>query len=209
KLGFSTAAGEFLLKHHSAKVARLKSIHSGFEKTQSRRGTYSIADGITSDAVFCMANLHRILPKRLAESRSRIPDDDFIAILKSSYAKPRDLKATRTRVRNIKAFQKHYLKLVRLVAAEFHSGNIKKTLLELMMRASVRNPEVRVTGDGILHVTTSLIRNHKRLSVEEKSIVIRSLIEGTTPPSKSSSKPEVEKIIHRNLKALKDLSEGL
>ena len=209
KLGFSHAAGEFLLKHHSAKVARLKSLHSGFEKTRSRRGTYSIADGITSDAVFCMANLHRELPKRFAEKTARIPDADFIAMLKSSYAKPRDLKATRTRARNIKAFQKHYLKLVRLVAAEFHSGSAKRALLELMMRASVKNPAVRVTGDGILHVTTSLIRNQKKLSIEEKSLVIRSLIEGGAAESKPASSEKVEKIIHRNLKALKDLSEGL
>ena len=212
KIGFTGTQIEFLLKHHKNKLSRFKQLHSYFEKAQSKRGTYSIPDGVTSDAIFCMAMLHRELPKHLTKTERKLDSREFTHLFKSSYARPKDLILNRTGEQNIKAIQKHYLKLVTLVSNEFHSGETKKTLLQIMMRASSLNPAFRVTGDGALHLTTSLIRNQKKLTAEEKSIVIKTVIHtasGTLMAPEPGLRPKVKKVIERNLRALKSLREGL
>ena len=212
KLGLNGPQVEFLLDHHRNKVARFKQLHAFFEKAQSKRGTYSIPDGVTSDALFCMATLHRELPRHFSKTDRKLECQDFIQRVKSSYARPKDLIVNREFRNNLKAFQKHYLKLVTLVSNEFHSGDRNKTLLQLMMRASSLNPAFRVTGDGALHLTTSLIRNQKKLTAEEKSIIIKTVIHtasGTPQAPDPALRPQVKKVIERNLKALKSLREGL
>jgi len=212
KIGFAAPQIDFLMKHHQPKVSRFKHLHSYFEKAQSQRGTYSIPDGVTSDAIFCMATLHRELPRHLSKTEKKLESQEFIDLVKSSYARPRDLKIGKKCQQNIRAIQKHYLKLVALVSNQFHSGETKKTLLHIMMRASSLNPQFRVTGDGALHLTTSLIRNQKKLSPEEKSIVIKTIIHTASGSLKTPDpglRPKVKKVIERNLKALKSLREGL
>ncbi len=206
KLGYSREQTAFLLEKHPGQVGKLKRLHATLERVQSVQGTYRTPDGITGDAVFCMASLNRELPKRLCENARPLPEPDLVNLIRSSYARPRDLKSRPARSKTIRALQERYLAVARLVSERFHQGNLNKTLLQLTMRSSVENPELRLTGDGILHFTTSLIRNRKRLSAEETFRVIRRVIGIGEPRSRSR---KIEEIVNRNLKALRGMNEGI
>ena len=210
KLGLSDKQRQFILEHAPRLVKKLKKNHSYFEKTKSTRGVYEISDGVTCDAVFCMRDLHRELPKRLMENQTPLDFEAFVSIMKSRYAKPKDLQNSFYRNRQVTKFQEHYLAILKSVAQEFYQGDLKKTLLEVTMRASYANHQDRITGDGILHVTTSLIRNQKKLSFEQKLKVIDCLVQhqvGQAQPDEEVD-PETQKIVQRNLKAIQAYRDG-
>ncbi len=209
KLGFSAKQGEYLLQNHSKQVKRLKKHHSYFEKTKSAKGVYKIDDGITCDAIFCMADLHRELPKKLQEE-SELAPSDFIDLCRSSYAKYVDLRISSYRRKEIRNFLQSYRKLVKLVAEKFHRGNEKKVLVEMTMRASLSNRQDRMTGDGVLDVTSSLMRNHHRLTFEQQNEVIEKIIQHQSREAKVEVNPDSKtgKIVLRNLKAIRQYREG-
>ena len=210
KLGLSEKQKDFILAKSPHLVRKLKKSHSYFEKVKSTKGVYTIADGVTSDAIFCMRDLHRELPKRLLASPNPIAASEFISIMKSSYAKPRDLLVSPSRAEEVKKFQTYYFRILNSVAQKFNRGDLKKTLLEVIMRASVANHQDRITGDGVLHVTTSLIRNQKRLSFEQKQKLIECVVKHQVEPTAAVSEvdPETDKILQRNIKAIQLYREG-
>ena len=211
KLGFSLEQTDYLIQNCLSLVKRMKKHHSYFEKTKSKRGIYEIADGVTADAIFCMADIHRELPKRLLAEKTILSSAAFVEIIKSSYAKPEDLKLGAYRVLKIKNFQQLYLRLVREISQKFHSSKLDKTLLELTMRASLKNRQDRMTGDGVLHVTSSLIRNQRKLSFQQKCKIIEQVIQHQVNPDElelQSGRGKTLKIIERNLKAIRYYREG-
>jgi len=217
KLGFGEKETEYLLREHRGLVRRFKRLHSYFEKTKSSRGTYAIADGITCDAIFCMGDLHRKLSQEYfrqvseeGKTSPKVTARDFINLMKSSYAKYRDLGLSRGRRARIEEFQSLYRKMIRVSAKRFRSGDLKKALWSLSMRASVKNPESRLTGDGVLTVTSSLIRNQKALDFEQRQQVILHLVEFQTSQTPPEVNPESKtgRIVLRNLKAIRDCREG-
>lgn len=216
KLGLNESQLSHVMKESPKLVQELKANHSYFEKTTAKRGIYKINDGVTADAVFCMQDLHRELPKRLLEKMQEkqktmlINPKEFLQIMKSSYAEPRDLSLSVYRCNEIKNFQRQYLKLIRKVSAKFYKDDLKKTLLEVTMRASVENRVDRITGDGVLHLTSSIIRCDRKLSFEEKYQVFENLVHQQTlaKPPEVSPETETGKIVLRNLKALKLYREG-
>lgn len=210
KLGLNEPQVAHALKAFPGLVKKLKKTHSYFEKTKSSRGIYKTADGITCDAIFCMRDLHLELPKRYLESFEPLKPQDFIALIRSSYAKKKDLRVDAYRIKKIKNFQKYYLKIMNLISSHFHGGNLRKTLLEITMRSSISNHQNRITGDALLHMTSSLIRNHKNLSFEEKHQVIQHLVQYQVDQILPSLTPETKpaKIVSRNIKAIRDYREG-
>jgi uncharacterized protein YdiU (UPF0061 family) len=211
KLGFAPKQIEFLMTEHPGTVKRFKKSHSHFEKTKSSKGIYKIDDGITADAIFSMQDIHRELPKALLKNEMDSLDAEaFIAIIKSTYARPRDLEINSYRRKEVKNFQKYYLKLVKQVANQFKGGDLKRTLLEVTMRASVANRSDRITGDSILHVTSSLIRNDRHLTFEQKHQVIDYLVAhqvDQTPPVVEAD-TKAGKIVLRNIQAIRDYRHG-
>ncbi len=211
KIGFSQEQTEFLLIHHSPSVARFKTLHSYFESAASSRGKFKIPDGIARNAVFCMATLHREFPKIKLKTSTPLQAHEFIELIRSSYANRRDRKSFIKKTKQIDAIQNAYQRLILLVTSRFNQDNIKKTLLQMTMRASLANPLNRITGDGILHFTSSLIRNHHRLTFEQKNRVIQGVI-GPKPANSNTpsrlSEETTTRIINRNLDALKRLREG-
>ena len=210
KVGLSDTQSEYILADFPKLIKEFKKHHSYFEKTKSVRGIYKINDGVTCDAIFCMADIHRELPKILQKDQNPINAESFISIIQSSYATEKDLKLSAYRRRSVKKFQQAYLKIVQKIADHFHRGNIEKTLLEMTMRSSLVNRLDRITGDSVLHITTSVIRNQKNLSFEQKHEVIEQLVRHQGAHTEFTVKPETKtgKIVSRNLKAVRLYREG-
>ena len=210
KMGLSEKQRTFLMENHSSRIEKLRKHHSYFEKTKSKRGIYKIEDGITCDAVFSMRDLMRELPKRLLSHPTRLDSKTFLSIFKSSYAKKRDLKINHYRKKEIKEFQRSYIKIMKLLAGKFHEGIIAKTLLEVSMRSSVVNRYDRITGDAIIHVTQNLIRNQRKLSFQQKHKIIETLVQYQVEQVEPEVKPEskIGKIVLRNIKAIQTHREG-
>jgi len=176
KLGFGSRERDLLMKDHRTQVTSFRKIYSHFERTQCQRGIRTVADGITSDAVFSMRDCLRELPQRyLKEKRMWIEAEDFIQLMKSSYARKSDLKLTPYRLDKIREFQNSYASLVETVAKK---TNIKpeRSLLEITMRSSVVNRPNRVTGDGIIEVTEKMLKMRKNWSQAELQIFVQQLI---------------------------------
>jgi hypothetical protein len=210
KIGLSENQSAFLLKSHQDLIRNFKKVHSYFEKTKSTRGVYPVSDGVTCDAIFCMQDIQRELPKRYLKNDDAISADDFIEIIRSSYAKKSDLKISPYRAKAIAQFQKQYLKILELVSNEFHQGTIKKTLLEVIMRASINNKADRITGNGVIHVTTSLIRSDHKLTFEQKHKAIECLVLHQVEPVElpSSQDQNVDQLVARNIKAIRSYRDG-
>ena len=210
KLGLNEEQTAFIRKECPGLVRKFKKTHSYFEKTKSSKGVYKIQDGVTADAIFCMQDIHRELPKELLKRGKSMDAESFIEIIKSSYAKDKDLTLNAYRRKEIKNFQKYYLKIMKQVANQFHEGNLKKTFLEVTMRASVVNRSDRITGDSVLHVTTSLIRNDRHLTFEQKHQVIDFLVQHQVAQKLPELKPNTKagKIVLRNIKAIRHYREG-
>jgi hypothetical protein len=158
-----------------------------------------------------MADIHRELPKELLKSNHEpLSAEAFIQVIKSSYAKKGDLRVNAYRENEVENFQENYLKIMKRVSEKFHGGNLKKTLIEATLRASVVNRTDRITGDGVLHLTSSLIRNDRRLSFEEKHEVFVALVENQTGNNAPKIEPDTKagKLVHRNLKAIRYYRDG-
>ena len=215
KIGLSDLQAEFLLNEHLNIVKKFKKSHEFFEKVQSYRKKYKISDGITRDAVFCMRTLHRELPQKIRNQEKGLSPSTFIELIQSSYAKKKDLRLSRKRILHAHALQKNYVKLLKLVSKKFHQGDLNKTFLEVMMRASVANPLERITGDGVLHLTASLIRNKRKLSFDQMNLAIQALVKQQLDKNaleenlRSMTEVEVvEKIVERNFKAIHRYRHG-
>lgn len=210
KLGLNEKQSALILDEYPNLLKKFKKHHSYFEKTKSSRGIYKINDGITCDAVFCMSDAHRELPKHFLKCSELLSADQFIGIIRSSYAKKGDLELSAYRRKEITEFQKSYLQMMKIIADRFHKGNREKAFLELIMRSSVANPEHRITGDSILHVATSLIRNQRSLNFNQRQKIIDCLVQHQVEQVKPTVKPETKtgRIVLRNLKAIEYYHEG-
>src|SRR5690606_32245669 len=91
---------------------------------------------------------------------------EFIEIIKSSYAKKVDLKLTDIRKKQIYRYQKSYLDLVRAVEKDTNM-TLSQIFLELTMRSSVINKYDRVTGDSITYIVQKVQKLRPKLSAEE------------------------------------------
>jgi hypothetical protein len=190
-----------------------------FERTQSKRKAYRVPDGITRDAVFCVREIMREFPKLWLQEPKLLGAEQFIEIIRASYARKRDVALNPYRLRAVELFQKAYLELVQHAADQFYSGNIKRILLELCMRSSIINRSDRITGDATIKVTQSLIRNLKQMSANDvyQVIDIMALNQQLVPVSRNQNAPgspalprgKARKLVEQNLELIQNLREGL
>ncbi len=215
KLGLSVEQTGYLQRAAPKLIKKFKKNHAYFEEAQSYRGIYKTADGITADAIFSMSQLCTELPKRfLGQTAGKIDPlkaEELIEIMRSSYARPKDLRTNGYRKRICRQLQKRYLKIVQRVADQFHQGDVRKTLLQMTMRTSVLYGKNNITGDGVLHVTSSIIRNKSKLNFDQVMQVIQNithhLVHHSALPLPPRSKAKA--IVERNLKAVRLYREGL
>lgn len=221
KVGFSEKQQTYLLDRHMGLIETFRKYHTYFERQQSKRKVYRVADGITRDAVFCMREVLKTLPKHYLEHAHLLSHDEFLRTIRTCYAKRRDLGLGAYRKRAIDQFQENYFKMVQKVADVFNDGNKKRVLLEICMRSSIINRSDRITGDAAIEITQSLIRNLRKLNATDVCRVIAVLVEHQkfTPKSspKNSKSPgtdgikksSAKKLLERNINLIHSYREGL
>jgi uncharacterized protein YdiU (UPF0061 family) len=216
KMGFSDKQRDYLLHSHMGLIESFRKHYSYFERTQSKRKAYRVPDGITRDAVFCMREILRELPKLWLEKPERITADRFIEIIRASYATRRDVALNPYRIREVELFQETYFELAKRASEQFYAGNLKRLMLELCMRSSVINRSNRITGDATIKVTRSLIRNLRQMSATHVYRVIDIVAQNQqfVPVERESSatslpRGKARKLVERNLELIENLREGL
>lgn len=166
KIGFKKTHQDILMKKHRNLVTKYRKTFSYFERAQAKRGIYKVADGINRDAIFCMRDILREFPQLYMTRQSLLSPEDFMEIIKSSYAKRKDLKLTPLRVRQIKRFQEQYMALLSKVERETNQTK-PQLILELTMRSSIINKYDRVTGNSITYIIEKVQRLRPKLKADE------------------------------------------
>jgi hypothetical protein len=151
-------------------LLRLAELHHRLERRRSSRGPHPVPDGLSWNAVYCMRDVLRELPRRLLDRLDRrdlrLAPRKFYAIALSDYASRADADATPYRDRLARDYQRAYLELLRL-ATRRRQGSLREVLEDLAPRAEARNPYARMTGDGLSHAARRLARSRRQLEPEE------------------------------------------
>jgi hypothetical protein len=165
KLGLKPEWVDLILKSNNKYVESFRKTFSYFETAKSEEGLYEVPDGITRNAIFCMRDILRELPQIYLSRGVDIDKQEFLNILKSSYATEDDVKINSYRSKKISDFQKLYWKIVDITS---EITNICKTkiLLEMTMRSSIINKYDRVTGDSVSKIVELVLKNKKKLGVD-------------------------------------------
>ncbi|MGE3608743.1 MAG: hypothetical protein AB7I27_04070 [Bacteriovoracaceae bacterium] len=166
KIGFKKEHQDLLLEKHLNTVIRFRKVFSYFERAKSKRGPYKVADGINRDAIYCMRDILRELPQIMLSRETLLTPQEFIEIIKSSYAKRSDLKLTALKVKQIHTFQNLYHSLIAYTAKDFGISK-GQLLLEITMRSSVINKYDRVTGDSITYIVDKVQKQRPKLNGDE------------------------------------------
>jgi uncharacterized protein YdiU (UPF0061 family) len=170
QMGFQESESHHLIHSAPAAVDSLLELHNRLERKRSSRGKRKVADGLSWDAVYCMRDVLRELPARLAPAasgvRPEIPAAAFYEIALSNYASRRDRRISAHRRQQALAYQRAYVALCERVAQRRHLP-LTEILAELAPRARARNPFARMTGDGLTHAAQRLATSKSRLSAEE------------------------------------------
>ena len=148
KLGFEREVLKEVIERNTELVDEFMKVFSYFERARSVTGKREVNDGITWDAIFCMRDLMRELPQIYLSREDVVTREEFMEIVKSTYAVEEDLKISRYRAKKIDEYQKLYRELIAL-AASVEKVTYNRMLLNMSMRSSVINKYDRVTGDSI------------------------------------------------------------
>jgi uncharacterized protein YdiU (UPF0061 family) len=213
KVGFKSEASELLLKRHPKLVKSFLENFSYFERAKSEKGLKKVNDGITWDAIFCMRDILRELPQLLLSRGESIEREEFIEILRSSYATEKDLELSSYRKKKIDAFQRDYWRLLES-ASNLQSISVNAVLLDVTMRSSVINKYDRVTGDSITTIVNMLMENLPKMPPEKiyKLLHHFSEYQNLDPDyEKSLDKSQLHqsKLMRGFLKVVREYREGL
>lgn len=166
KMGISSHLHDKLLKKETPLIDRFMKAFSHFERAKSVFGMREVNDGISWDAIFCMRDILRELPQLYLSRGESITAEEFIEILKSSYAKKEDLVINRYRKKKINEFQQSYWQIVTALT-KIEKKTPESVLLSLSMRSSVINRFDRVTGDSISTIRAIVMDNIKSLKADK------------------------------------------
>lgn len=155
RMGWTPRQRDYLLRYQARRVEAWRREVRYLESRQSREGLREVADGITSDALFCLRDLLRELPGHLRRSFADLTERAFLDIGLSHYASRDDAREGGRRRQHIRRFQAGYRELVEAVA-RWERRAMGRVLIGLHRRAVRRNPPHRITGDA-LTVTAQLL----------------------------------------------------
>lgn len=217
KMGFNSKYQAFLLENCRKEVEDFKDDFTYFEMAKSVIGPKKVPDGINWNAIFCMRDIMRELPQ-IFLSRGfgeTVPEDEFLEIIKSSYATKKDLKRSMRRDLKIRSFQKNYIKLLNLIARK-NKLPVEKVLLDVSMRSSVINKYDRVTGDSITNIVMKIMNRKPKLQAIEISKILKEFTDyQNLNPDKETrvSNFEVEKdhsrIVKGILQIVREFRDGI
>ncbi len=210
KMGFSKKESNYLIKNELKLTKEFRKVFSYFERAKSKKGVIKVADGISVDAIFCMRDILRTLPKLLITRKEKITDSEFIEILKSNYATKEDCEINAYRSKMIKLYQDLYWKLIEK-SAKHSRQSFEKHILSLSMRASVVNKMERVTGDSISIIVEKLLKERNKSSVGEIYKLIKDFaeIQNFNPSEKPKLQKEVKGLVKQFFEIVKEHREGL
>ena len=162
RIGLPPDLAPRLLRREAARIERFRRAHAWFERARSSRGPEKVADGISWNAVYCIRDLLRELPARLAAGAGPLGARELLEIAASSYASRADRRPTPTRLRRVRELQRAYLDL--LAAAARHARTSFEALLADVARRSAQLSRAdRITGDAIDYATARVVRNRRML----------------------------------------------
>ena len=164
-----------------------------FEYVKSVKGPHKVEDGITWDAVFCLRDILREFPIKLAAGED-ISDKEFIEIMKSKYASKKDMLITPGRHTHIADFRKIYSRLINRCATL--SDKKPVTILNKMAkRSAIINRYDRITGNSMVYIAQRLSRYRNRISPEDFQAIIDNFVYEQTlkPESKHSITRKAQK----------------
>jgi hypothetical protein len=217
KMGFNPKYADFLLTNCRKDIEEFRSDYTYFEMAKSVKGPQKVPDGINWNAIFCMRDILRELPQLMLSRgvSSRLSENEFLDIIKSSYATKADLKRSLRRDLKIRSFQKNYLKLVNQISKKFKEAP-EKVLLDVSMRSSVINKYDRVTGDSITSIVEKIMNKKPKLTAEEISVILREFAEyqNLNPdkdrrPSNFEEEKEQSRLVKGMLQIVREYRDGI
>jgi len=137
-------------------IKQLRGPYDYFERAKSSRGIYPVSDGISCDAIYCMRDCMREMPRLLLDAQCPVSAQSFIEMMRSRYASDEDVSITPYRMHRIKEFQFDYQNLVKVIS-KITDVPRKQLLTSMMRRSALINRYDRITGDAIIHVAEQLI----------------------------------------------------
>jgi len=220
KIGFDMVLQKKLMNDNSAlvEVRNFRKHYSYFEKAKSAQGRYEVVDGITWDAIFCIRDIMRELPRYYLKENEYMSPQEFVDILKSDYATDDDLLLSKNRKTRVRQFQQAYWKLVHR-AATVSGKSVSKILKEIADRSALINRYDRVTGDSIIHVARQIMNSRKHMKSDELHQIVNKFIEQqilcpdyfqrARLPRKKLRNRKAKKAFESMLKIVKDCREGI
>jgi uncharacterized protein YdiU (UPF0061 family) len=216
KLGHPNNIIQKLLLNDKKPIDQLFKVFSAFEKTTTERGLREVEDGITEDAIFCMRDILRELPRQFYKKESPLGAAHFLEIIKSSYAEKLGIKLNPTMEKRIEKFQNLYFHLLKK-AQKYYSGSREKFYQELIWRNDVINRYERVTGDSIIHIANELMESKDELTIHQLNKLIEDFIDDQVIIPEKKNRLQTDSKLDKKLKGLKeqlidivkDFSEGI
>lgn len=214
KTGFKRVDVQYLIENEHKAVEKYLKAFSYFERSKSKEGVHEVADGINWSAIFCMRDILRELPQLLlARGGKYLSYEDFIEVIKSSYATEDDLIMTPHRRKMITSFQKNYEQLC-IKLAENKKLTLSQVLLELTMRSSIINKYDRVTGDSISTIVERVLHKKPKIKPTQLFDLVQEFcVYQNFDPNKSieehREKRVKTKFVKNMLQIVRDFREGL
>ena len=163
RVGLSTRQEDKLLLQDLSLVKRFHEAYAYFERKEAAGGYRNVPDGINWPAAYSIRSLVKELPKKYLQKEGMVDAREFLHLLKSPYAGRRLLRPNGKLRAKAREFQIRYWTLLTKIAGR---RGLKKTLLELTMRASVANC-TPVTGDAVIHIVDALIGTRKKMATDD------------------------------------------
>ena len=145
----------------------------------------------------------------------RVKENEFLDIIKSSYATKKDLARSIRRDLKIKSFQNNYIQLVNMISKKYKQS-ADKVMLDISMRSSVINKYDRVTGDSITTIVGKVMSRKPKLNAEEIYGVLheftdyQNLNPDKTPrPSNFEREKEQSRIVKGMLQIVREFRDGI
>lgn len=158
-----------------------------------------------------MRDLLRELPQVILFSDDLVTVEEMVDMMKTSYARPKDLNFSSYARKQAQLFISQYTNLVDRMATLFQEEK-ESTLLGMIERSQSINMPDRMTGDAITHIVDLIMKQGKSFKAKDKSRFINeiSYLQITTPEKEHTiSKKTPSKLVEEALHILQTYREGL
>lgn len=209
KMGLNKKEVDFLVTKNRSTVRKFKKIYQFFEKKESSKKHYKVGDGVTKDAIYCMRDLLREIPKSMHQNQTLPDASQCLEWMSSTYASQQDKTLTNLKKKKLNYFLFQYSNLINLVCKNFNLST-KKLSVSMMLRTSVESPERIITGESIIRITDYITHKRKSIAQEEILKLIKTLsIPEKIEPIPSPLKKTTKKIILKSIQFIDEFKESI